>query len=334
VAIESLFDELEVAPLDATPALPFEGNDDFDGGSGELQHVVERLDLAVPHERADVARAPLSADPVWQYLQDIHNIPLLTGEQEIALAQLVEQGDAEALQQFVLANLRLVVNISKRYIGRGLPLIDLIQEGNIGLMRAVQKFDWRRGFRFSTFATWAIRQAIARAIVDKARTIRLPVHVNGVIAKVNTAHQALTQQLGREPTDQEVGEALGLEARRVREARLAARPPSSIDEPIADDEEASLADVTLAALDDDPEHLIDEQLFRQEAVHTLLSLLSEREQVVLRLRFGFGGSACSPSKVGERLGLTREAVRQIELRALRKIRDSDPGRALRREMAP
>src|SRR5439155_11191120 len=187
--------------------------------------------------------------------KDIHDIPLLKAAQEVELAKRIEQGDTEALQQYVLSNLRLVVNISKRYVGRGLPLIDLIQEGNIGLMRAVQKFDWRRGFKFSTYATWWIRQAITRAIADKGRTIRLPVHVSEALTKLNSAQQRLTQELGREPTDEELAHDLGIDAQRVRETRLAARMPSSIDQPLNEDDESSVADFVMDQSERGPEEL-------------------------------------------------------------------------------
>src|SRR5207249_3103260 len=273
-------------------------------------------------DRLEAGGEPLNADAVWQYLKDIHDIPLLTAQQEIELAKRIEQDDPEALQQFTLSNLRLVVSIAKRYVGRGLSLIDLIQEGNIGLMRAVQKFDWQRGFKFSTYATWWIRQAITRAIADKGRTIRLPVHVSEALTKLNAAQQRLTQELGREPTDEELGQELGLDAQRVRETRLAARMPSSIDQPLSDDDETSVADFVMDQSERGPEELTHEELLKQEAERTLSIILSEREKLVLQMRFGLGEGHIYPlEKIGERLGLTRERVRQIEAQALRKLRD-------------
>jgi RNA polymerase primary sigma factor len=300
----------------------------------ELQQTTEdiQLDSQLDSQldRLEAESEPLNADAVWQYLKDIHDIPLLTAKQEVELAQRIEAGDTAALQQFTLSNLRLVVSIAKRYVGRGLSLIDLIQEGNLGLMRAVQKFDWRRGYKFSTYATWWIRQAITRAIADKGRTIRLPVHVSEALTKLNAAQQRLTQELGREPTDEEIGRELGIDAQRVKETRLAARLPSSIDQPIGDDEDTSVADFVMDQSDRGPEELTHERLLKQEALRTLTESLTEREKLVLQMRFGLGNGHVFPlEKIGERLGLTRERVRQIEAQALRKLREPEISRRLR-----
>jgi RNA polymerase primary sigma factor len=296
----------------------------------EIAEVEDDIQTDARLDRMEAAGQPVQADPVWHYLKDINDIPLLTAAQEVDLAQRIERGDQDALQQFVLSNLRLVVNIAKRYVGRGLPLIDLIQEGNIGLMRAVQKFDWRRGFKFSTYATWWIRQAITRAIADKGRTIRLPVHVSEALSKLNAAQQRLTQQLGREPTDDELAEELEVEPERIKETRLAARLPSSIDQPLGDDEETSIADFVMDQSDRGPEELTHERLLRQEAERTLADILTEREKLVLQMRFGLGEGHVYPlEKIGERLGLTRERVRQIEAQALRKLREPNVSSRLR-----
>jgi RNA polymerase primary sigma factor len=288
----------------------------------ELAEVQEDIETEERLDRIESRGEAMQADPVWQYLKDIHDIPLLKAAQEIELAKRIEQGDTEALQQFVLSNLRLVVNISKRYVGRGLPLIDLIQEGNIGLMRAVQTFDWRRGFKFSTYATWWIRQGITRAIADKARTIRLPVHVSEALTKLNAAQQRLTQELGREPTDEEIARDLGVDAGRVADTRAAARLPSSIDRPIGEGDESTVADLVADRNDLGPELLASERLLQQEAERTLRDTLTDREKLVLQMRFGLGDGHIYPlEKIGERLGLTRERVRQIEALALRKLRD-------------
>ncbi|MBI3969909.1 MAG: sigma-70 family RNA polymerase sigma factor, partial [Chloroflexi bacterium] len=224
----------------------------------------------------------------------------------------------------------LVENIAKRYVGRGQPLIDLIQEGNIGLMRAEQKYDSRRGYKFSTYATWWIRQAITRAIADKARTIRLPVHVSEALTKLNAVQQRLTQELGREPTDEEIAAEMGIDRLRVRETRLAARLPASIDQPIGDDDETSVADFVTDQSDGGPEDMAYQLLLKQEAERTLSAVLSEREKLVLQMRFGLGGGHIYPlEKIGERLGLTRERVRQIEAQALRKLREPRASNRLR-----
>lgn len=296
----------------------------------ELQQTVEDIQLDGRLDRLESEGQPIQADPVWQYLKDIHDIPLLTAKQEVDLAQRIEKGDTDALQQFTLSNLRLVVNISKRYVGRGLPLIDLIQEGNIGLMRAVQKFDWRRGYKFSTYATWWIRQGITRSIADKGRTIRLPVHVGEALTKLNAAQQRLTQQLGREPTDEELAEELGVTPTRIQETRIAARLPSSIDQPIGGDEDTSVADFVMDHADPGPEELTQERLLKQEAERTLTKTLTEREKLVLQMRFGLGDGHVYPlEKIGEQLGLTRERVRQIEAAALRKLREPEVSSRLR-----
>jgi RNA polymerase primary sigma factor len=296
----------------------------------ELAELREDLHTEERLNRAEADAQPIQADPIWHYLRDIRDIPLLTAAQEVELAQRIEAGDNEALQQFTLSNLRLVVNMAKRYTGRGLTLIDLIQEGNLGLMRAVQKFDWRRGFKFSTYATWWIRQAITRAIADKGRTIRLPVHVGEAIGKLHAAQQRLTQELGREPTDAEIGAELGTDAVRVQELRQAAWFPSSLDQPLGEDEDTRVADLVADQSDPGPADIIQERLLKQEAHRMLAETLNEREQVVLQLRFGLGNGHVYPlEKIGQRMGLTRERVRQIEKEALRKLRRPEPGRRLR-----
>ncbi len=323
--VEALFDANDEPPdeaqFEAVRQALLDAGVEIVTNDAELQQAVDDIQLDGQLERLEAGGETLNADAVWQYLKDIHDIPLLKAEQEIELAQRIEQGDPEALKQFTLSNLRLVVSIAKRYVGRGLSLIDLIQEGNLGLMRAVQKFDHRRGFKFSTYATWWIRQAITRAIADKGRTIRLPVHVSEALTKLNSAQQRLTQELGREPTDEEIGRELGIDAARVRETRLAARMPSSIDQPLSEDDESSVGDFVMDLSERGPEELTHEELLKQEAERTLSVILSEREKLVLQMRFGLGEGHIYPlEKIGERLGLTRERVRQIEADALAKLR--------------
>ena len=298
----------------------------------ELVEAEEETEVEeVPLEQiARVTNDPMQADAVWQYLRDIHNLPLLKAEQEVQLAQRIEAGDDQALHEFTVANLRLVVSIAKRYTGRGLSLIDLIQEGNLGLMRGVKKFDWRLGYKFSTYATWWIRQSIRRAIADKGRTIRLPVHVSESIAKLNAAHQTLTQRLGREPTDQELALELGVETERLREIRQASRTPASIDQPLGEDDDASVADFVMDENDAGPENLAHQEMLRQEAERAMMDALNARERLVLQMRYGLGdGHIYSLEAIAQRLGLTRERVRQIEAKALSKLRQPVASNRLR-----
>jgi len=336
--IEALFEDQEEPPdaalLEAIQQLLVDAKIDIVEDEAELQTPADDAAQEPQPERIESAGEALQADAVWQYLKDIHNIPLLNAKQEVALAQRIETGDEDALQEFTVSNLRLVVSIAKRYVGRGLSLIDLIQEGNLGLMRAVQKFDWRRGFKFSTYATWWIRQAITRAIADKGRTIRLPVHVSEALTKLNAIQQRLTQELGREPSDEEVGRELGITAVRVKETRLAARMPSSIDQPFGEDDDSNIADFVMDHADRGPEELAHELLLKQEAERALVDALNDRETIVLQMRFGLGGGHVYPlEKIGERLGLTRERVRQIEAQALRKLREPEISARLRQYLS-
>jgi len=259
-------------------------------------------------------------DPVRLYLRDIAKVPLLTAEQEVELAKRVEQGDMDALQRFVRANLRLVVSIAKRYLGRGMSLLDLVQEGNLGLMRAVEKYDWRRGYRFSTYATWWIRQAITRAIADQGRTIRLPVHMADSITKYRRALAQLTQELGRPPRPEELAEAMSVQPEKVEQIIQAAQRTISLDSPLSGEDETNLGDIIADEVTRSPQQIAEEVLLQRD-VAEVLECLNPRQRLVLQLRFGLGnGTPHTLAEVGSQLNISRERVRQLENEALRKLR--------------
>ena len=269
------------------------------------------------------------ADPVRMYLREIGKIPLLTPEEEIELAKRVEEGDEDAKKKLIEANLRLVVSIAKKYIGRGLSFLDLIQEGNLGLIRAVEKFDYRKGFKFSTYATWWIRQAITRAIADQARTIRIPVHMVETINKLIRVSRQLVQQLGREPTTEEIAQALGLPPEKVEDIQRIAQEPVSLETPIGEEEDSQLGDFLEDKESPNPEEATAGQLLREQ-LEEMLDELTEREREVLRLRFGLeDGHAHTLEEVGKRFNVTRERIRQIEAKALRKLRHPSRSKRLR-----
>ena len=283
---------------------------------------VEKIDLSVP-EGVSIE------DPVRMYLKEIGKVPLLSAEEEIELAKRMSDGDEEAKKRLAEANLRLVVSIAKRYVGRGMLFLDLIQEGNLGLIKAVEKFDYQKGFKFSTYATWWIRQAITRAIADQARTIRIPVHMVETINKLIRVSRQLLQELGREPTPEEIAEELQMPVERVREILKISQEPVSLETPIGEEEDSHLGDF----IQDDNVPVPAEaaaQTLLKEQLNEVLGTLTEREQKVLRLRFGMNdGRARTLEEVGKEFDVTRERIRQIEAKALRKLRHPSRSRKLK-----
>ena len=260
-------------------------------------------------------------DPVRMYLKEIGRVSLLNADQEIALAKRIEAGDEEAKQELAEANLRLVVSIAKRYVGRGMSFLDLIQEGNMGLMKAVDKFDYRLGFKFSTYATWWIRQAITRAIADQARTIRIPVHMVETINKLIRIQRQLLQDLGREPTPEEIGAEMDMPTDKVREILKIAQEPVSLETPIGEEDDSHLGDFIEDKDATSPEQHASYELLKEQ-LEEVLDTLTDREENVLRLRFGLDdGRTRTLEEVGKVFGVTRERIRQIEAKALRKLRN-------------
>ncbi len=283
---------------------------------------VENLDLSIPDGIS-------IEDPVRMYLKEIGKVPLLSAEEEIELAKKMELGDQDARKRLAEANLRLVVSIAKRYVGRGMLFLDLIQEGNLGLIKAVEKFDYRKGYKFSTYATWWIRQAITRAIADQARTIRIPVHMVETINKLIRVSRQLLQELGREPSPEEIAEEMNMPVDRVREILKISQEPVSMETPIGEEEDSHLGDF----IEDDnvpaPADAAAFTLLKEQLVE-VLGTLTEREQKVLRLRFGLDdGRARTLEEVGKEFNVTRERIRQIEAKALRKLRHPSRSRKLK-----
>ena len=291
----------------------------------EAEIDVEKIDLSIP-EGVSIE------DPVRMYLKEIGKVPLLTAEEEIELSKQMELGGEigkKAQQRLAEANLRLVVSIAKRYVGRGMLFLDLIQEGNLGLIKAVEKYDYRKGFKFSTYATWWIRQAITRAIADQARTIRIPVHMVETINKLIRVSRQLLQELGREPTPEEIAEEMNMSVERVREILKISQEPVSLETPIGEEEDSHLGDFIQ---DDNVPVPADAAAFTllKEQLVEVLSTLTEREQKVLRLRFGLDdGRARTLEEVGKEFNVTRERIRQIEAKALRKLRHPSRSRKLK-----
>ena len=319
--LEKLYDTIESQGIEIV--------EDFD----DLK--IEDLDITVDDNKDEDNPTPsgeqsvTNDDPVKVYLKEIGRVPLLTSEEEVDLAIRISNGDVAAKQRLSEANLRLVVSIAKRYLGRGMQFLDLIQEGNLGLIKAVEKFDYTKGFKFSTYATWWIRQAITRAIADQARTIRVPVHMVEVINKTTRCNRKLVQELGREPTLEEVAAELGLPVEKISEANRTAADTLSLDMPVGDEEDTTIGSFVE---DDNTPIPVDatSNTLLAEALHEILGTLTEREADVLRMRFGmYDGRTHTLEEVGQIFGVTRERIRQIENKAIRKLRHPSRAKKIR-----
>ncbi len=336
--MEVIFDRLTEAGIKLQGDRP--DDDSEEPGEGEAD--VEALEVAVPpvedgepdddaaaDEDLSVPEGIAIDDPVRMYLKEIGRVPLLTAEEEIMYAERIEQGDEEAKRKLAEANLRLVVSIAKRYVGRGMQFLDLIQEGNLGLIKAVEKFDHRKGFKFSTYATWWIRQAITRAIADQARTIRIPVHMVETINKLIRVTRQLVQELGREPTPEEIAAHMDIPVERVREIQKIAQEPVSLETPIGEEEDSHLGDFIEDQDAPAPAEAASFTLLKEQ-LEEVLESLTPREEKVLRLRFGLDdGRARTLEEVGQVFGVTRERIRQIEAKALRKLRHPSRSKKLK-----
>ena len=319
IVMESEPDDLELMEID-----------DEDVDDPEVDAVIaENPEAKEIDLEATISKNIAVDDPVRMYLKEIGKVPLLSAEEEIELAKRMENGDQAAKKRLAEANLRLVVSIAKRYVGRGMLFLDLIQEGNLGLIKAVEKFDYTKGYKFSTYATWWIRQAITRAIADQARTIRIPVHMVETINKLIRVSRQLLQELGREPTPEEIAEEMNMPVERVREILKISQEPVSLETPIGEEEDSHLGDFIQ---DDNVPVPADAAAFTllKEQLVEVLSTLTEREQKVLRLRFGLDdGRARTLEEVGKEFNVTRERIRQIEAKALRKLRHPSRSRKLK-----
>ncbi len=320
---EKILDFLEANNIDVLRITDDDSDEDILLEVDDEEEIeVEKIDLSVPDGVS-------IEDPVRMYLKEIGKVPLLSAEEEIELAKRMELGDQEAKKRLAEANLRLVVSIAKRYVGRGMLFLDLIQEGNLGLIKAVEKFDYRKGYKFSTYATWWIRQAITRAIADQARTIRIPVHMVETINKLIRVSRQLLQELGREPTPEEIAAEMNMPVERVREILKISQEPVSLETPIGEEEDSHLGDFIQ---DDNVPVPADAAAFTllKEQLEEVLGTLTEREQKVLTLRFGLeDGRARTLEEVGKEFNVTRERIRQIEAKALRKLRHPSRSRKLK-----
>lgn len=320
--IDKILDFLEANHVDVLRITDDDDDILIDDEDVENDVEMEKIDLSVPDGVS-------IEDPVRMYLKEIGKVPLLTAEEEIELAKRMELGDEEAKKRLAEANLRLVVSIAKRYVGRGMLFLDLIQEGNLGLIKAVEKFDYRKGYKFSTYATWWIRQAITRAIADQARTIRIPVHMVETINRLIRTSRQLLQELGREPTPEEIAEKMEMPVDRVREIMKISQDPVSLETPIGEEEDSHLGDFIQ---DDHVQVPVDAATYTllHEQLMEVLDTLTEREQKVLRLRFGLDdGRPRTLEEVGRQFNVTRERIRQIEAKALRKLRHPSRSKKLK-----
>ena len=320
--MDKIFDFLEASNIDIIRTTDDDMDDEPILLDGDDDIDIEKIDLSIP-EGVSIE------DPVRMYLKEIGKVPLLSAEEEIELAKRMENGDQNAKKRLAEANLRLVVSIAKRYVGRGMLFFDLIQEGNLGLIKAVEKFDYRKGYKFSTYATWWIRQAITRAIADQARTIRIPVHMVETINKLIRVSRQLLQELGREPSPEEIAAEMDMPVERVREILKISQEPVSMETPIGEEEDSHLGDF----IEDDnvpaPAEAAAFTLLKEQ-LDEVLSTLTDREQKVLRLRFGLeDGRARTLEEVGKEFKVTRERIRQIEAKALRKLRHPSRSRKLK-----
>ena len=301
---------------------------DDDVDLDELKQIEEDED-SIDHKEVDLSDGVSVNDPVRLYLKEIGKVPLLSADEEMELARRMEEGDDEAKKKLAEANLRLVVSIAKRYVGRGMSFLDLIQEGNLGLIKAVEKFDYTKGFKFSTYATWWIRQAITRAIADQARTIRIPVHMVETINKLIRVSRQLLQEYGREPTPAEIGKEMGFSEEKVREIQKIAQDPVSLETPIGEEEDSHLGDFIPDDEAPAPAEAASYALLKEQLID-VLSTLTDREEKVLRLRFGLDdGRARTLEEVGKEFNVTRERIRQIEAKALRKLRHPSRSKKLK-----
>ena len=328
---EQIYDALEKAGIEIDVS---DVAEIIEAADGLLPTDTELLDLEeqIPEElpAQDQSSEEVNAsDPVRMYLKEIGKIPLLSPEEELELAKRVSEGDEEARKRMVEANLRLVVSVAKHYLGRGMQLLDLIQEGNMGLLKAVEKFDYTKGYKFSTYATWWIRQSITRAVADQARTIRIPVHMVETINRVSRTSRALVQELGREPTLEEISKELGISQSKIAEVMKIAQDPVSLETPVGEEDDSHLGDFIQDSEAMEPAESASYNMLRQQLTE-IMETLSPRECKVLRLRFGLeDGRAHTLEEVGREFDVTRERVRQIEAKALRKLRHPSRSKMLK-----